>query len=799
MDKKFVLRASSGREYPITGFTRVGRNADCMIRFTDPAVSGHHASVWIVQDGLWLSDNNSTNGVFVNGQQIPPDQSYPLHMGDRIHLGDSHIEMEVLGGPPRPVTASAKPTSSPTRPPTRPAQTTPTPSKPARRLAPIACVTMLGCMLIAGLLTLSSYFFLGSNITNLLPGQTRVLAVSTPQSLLKPQEYATSSQTLAQAVAQLNQSQLAFIRAAKSVTGSLPKVPLARLAFPIYAADSLDQPLRQVAADAFNVAKTASSLNQTMAAQDSGSQQAGQMAAQYGSVAKLGAALVIEVQDLREELARGSITHETASNVIAEYGARLWNPSVNDPANPGNPFTTYLSDPSIIPVAQLLSDSASAQLSDQLDGELSTWVAVSDTEVTKKFTVPDGILLDEAILLAAMLTEEGQQDGDTSKQAAAAIIKQGGTKPSDAQVEGEIVATFASAITVGASDKPETTPSRNVMTFPKGPVTIVSESPSDDVISGLVSLDGNSPSIVAQIPVQDTKPLVNIQISNISITTINKKSKDDFNSFEADVAYEFDVKWTSNVAAPKFELDCVGSNHFAISTTSGTQRIRAKGLLILYPGAETAYCYASNNGNTWGSASTRFLVGDVAGATQRAIQVETDSASLDLTLASDAVNTLAAQNTRAASTLTSIAIENAVSTEVYGTRTAEFIATITEIARQTRDAPTPADTETPLPTATFTPVLVETFYHPGDVHAVAGRVSLKQGRLYRVCLSGVAYITTGPVYASDIEYVNGIKVPLSGCVVIEGNGAVARVSCSKGEPAEEPGGFTIQVYDLGPH
>lgn len=800
MDKKFVLRTSRGREYAIVNMTSIGRNADCMIRINHPVVSGHHASVWVVQDRLWLSDNNSTNGVFVNGERIPAGQGYPLYNGDRIHLGDSPIEIEVFGGPSRSVTASPTPASRPavTQPPqtaTRPPQTAP---QPARRLAPIACLTMLGCLAVVIVGGLFSYFFLGTSVTALLPGQTRVLAVSTPQPLLKAQEYAASGQKLAEAVAQLNQSELAFIKAVKGESAAVPKLSLIRFTIPLSTNNAPDDQLRQIAADAFRVAKLADSLSQTMAAQDGGSQQAGQMATQYKSVANMGAALVIEVQDLRKGLAGGTTTQEAAASLVAEYGARLWNPAVKDLATPSNPFTPYLSNPSTIPVAQLLSESSATQLATQLGSDLSSWVAASAEEVTKKYIIPNFGLLEDAALVADLLTPDGQADGDAAKKAAAAILKPGSTNPSDTQGENQLTATFASAITVGAPDQPATTPSRNVMSFPTGPVTIINSPAKDDTIASLVSLDGANPAIIAEVPVKATQPLVNLEISNINITTTNKRSKDVFSTFEADVVYEFDVKWTTNLGKPQFDLDCVSGNHFAISTASGSQRIKAKGLLLLYPGSETAYCYASQNNNTWGSATVSFLVGDAAEATQRADKVETDSVSLNLTLTSEALGTLAAENAKVAATLTSQAIEDAVSTEVYGTRTAEFIATITEIARQTKNAPTPVDTETPLPTATFTPVLVETFFHPGDVHTVVSKLALKPGRLYRICLSGAVYITTGVVYPSDIDYVNGIKVPLSGCVVIEGNGAVARISCSKGEPAEEPGGFTVQVYDLGP-
>jgi hypothetical protein len=35
-------------------------------------------------------------------------------------------------------------------------------------------------------------------------------------------------------------------------------------------------------------------------------------------------------------------------------------------------------------------------------------------------------------------------------------------------------------------------------------------------------------------------------------------------------------------------------------------------------------------------------------------------------------------------------------------------------------------------------------------------------------------------------------------MVVEGNGKLATISCGEGEPAADPGGYTIQVFDLGP-
>lgn len=104
----------------------------------------------------------------------------------------------------------------------------------------------------------------------------------------------------------------------------------------------------------------------------------------------------------------------------------------------------------------------------------------------------------------------------------------------------------------------------------------------------------------------------------------------------------------------------------------------------------------------------------------------------------------------------------------------------------------------PRPRASFVPVLVDPFCHAGDAFSVTSNIKTTPGHLYRVCLSGTVNLTTGPAEPSDIAHVDGIQVPASDCVVIEGDGKVIVVTCGTGEAEEEAGGFSIQVYDLGP-
>ena len=78
----------AGRTFDLTeGFLTVGRGETCSVRF-DPhgekIASKQHAFIEKKPDGFYLTDNQSTNGTFHNGQRI---QSVKLNSGDTIQFG----------------------------------------------------------------------------------------------------------------------------------------------------------------------------------------------------------------------------------------------------------------------------------------------------------------------------------------------------------------------------------------------------------------------------------------------------------------------------------------------------------------------------------------------------------------------------------------------------------------------------------------------------------------------------------------------------------------------------------------
>ncbi len=89
---KLTLTVNTGslanRSYELeTGFMTIGRSENCTIRF-DPIgerlVSKQHCFIEAKPDGYYLTDNNSSNGTFLNGERI---QQSMLHEGDRIDFG----------------------------------------------------------------------------------------------------------------------------------------------------------------------------------------------------------------------------------------------------------------------------------------------------------------------------------------------------------------------------------------------------------------------------------------------------------------------------------------------------------------------------------------------------------------------------------------------------------------------------------------------------------------------------------------------------------------------------------------
>lgn len=637
-------------------------------------------------------------------------------------------------------------------------------------------------------------------VSSSAPGvNAAVLPIAEPTPMLA-KDFVALNTLLAEKIAALNQAELKFIHDLQKTSYNSRQ---SGFAFPSAFAGSelTDQDIKDVAGKAMDVAIFADRLGELSGKQQKGSAPAAQSADAYFAIAKNALSLVVDSQELRGQLLNNYIPGAQGIQVIAEYGVQLWNAEVTDGGTEGNPF---------VPIAknaqpgQTLNANGAAQVQAQTNaGANAVWIAQSGTQTTRTLTIPPAkapVSPFDPQVQQGLTTAEGQSDGNKAQQVAGSMLTQLGaktdgtdpSKPTQLQVP-------SSAVAVAEKEKIK---DGKIPTFPTGKAVIVSTDDSDgNPFMQSVGLNGEQPPTDGgKATVQNAPPLVSLTISSVDIEQVSQKPKGS-GTFEAEVGYSFIVDWNTTLSSPRFNLDCISGNSQVISQPSGTKLIHAKSLMILYPGAIDAYCNASTvEGTQLGSTNLRFLVGDAAGATQRAQQVETDSESLNRTFTAEAQGTENATQTQVAGTAQVIATQNALETEVGGTQTAEF--KLTASAFETKQALPPPDTATPSVTPTFTPKLVETIVHPGNVEGVSGKVVLEKGHLYRFTFSGRVNLInpTKSVAANELpEHVNGVAVPASEIVVIEGNGSVAAITCGSGiSDPDDPGSYTITVEDLGP-
>ncbi len=89
--KLLVERApghESGMAYEISGGATLGRG-DVEIQLDDPFASSRHARITRQGHVLVIEDLGSTNGTYLNEEPLTGPQ--PLHVGDRIRIGDSEF------------------------------------------------------------------------------------------------------------------------------------------------------------------------------------------------------------------------------------------------------------------------------------------------------------------------------------------------------------------------------------------------------------------------------------------------------------------------------------------------------------------------------------------------------------------------------------------------------------------------------------------------------------------------------------------------------------------------------------
>ncbi len=98
-----ILRAENGQTFPIEqpilvmGRPSAGKRVDVDLTSLDPGrtTSRPHAQILQQEDGHYLQALNSSNGTFVNEQQLEPHTKHPLQDHDRIQMGDVVLDFHL--------------------------------------------------------------------------------------------------------------------------------------------------------------------------------------------------------------------------------------------------------------------------------------------------------------------------------------------------------------------------------------------------------------------------------------------------------------------------------------------------------------------------------------------------------------------------------------------------------------------------------------------------------------------------------------------------------------------------------
>ncbi len=93
------LNGPFGRVALSSDVLTIGRVPDNKLVLSDTKASSHHAEIRAVDNGYTITDLGSTNGTFVNEQQIPRNEPRKLNANDTIRIGDTHITYEATGTP----------------------------------------------------------------------------------------------------------------------------------------------------------------------------------------------------------------------------------------------------------------------------------------------------------------------------------------------------------------------------------------------------------------------------------------------------------------------------------------------------------------------------------------------------------------------------------------------------------------------------------------------------------------------------------------------------------------------------
>jgi pSer/pThr/pTyr-binding forkhead associated (FHA) protein len=103
----------TGKVIPVTSADFViGRDPQCQLRPASPAVSKQHCALSARDGKVYLRDCGSTNGTFLNDEQIAGERE--VKTGDRLRVGPLEFDLRIeAGSPTSKSTPAAKPAAKP--------------------------------------------------------------------------------------------------------------------------------------------------------------------------------------------------------------------------------------------------------------------------------------------------------------------------------------------------------------------------------------------------------------------------------------------------------------------------------------------------------------------------------------------------------------------------------------------------------------------------------------------------------------------------------------------------------------
>lgn len=89
------LHTDTAKEYDLRpGTTVIGKGSSCAVCLKHPTISRRHAEILNDGGALYITDLHSLNGVFVDGEMIPPGTPWALKEGAAIIIGK--IELRIV-------------------------------------------------------------------------------------------------------------------------------------------------------------------------------------------------------------------------------------------------------------------------------------------------------------------------------------------------------------------------------------------------------------------------------------------------------------------------------------------------------------------------------------------------------------------------------------------------------------------------------------------------------------------------------------------------------------------------------